>query len=332
MRYWWVNQNKTFEQETQGGYIWSPKLKSNGTMNPYYEFMREVAPGDLVYSFQGTLIRAIGVVRCAAYESPKPKEFGESGAYWNNIGWRVDVKYYFLNNQIRPKDHMNKLWNVLPSKYSPIQKNGNGNQSVYLAYVNHAMAEILNSLIGQEAQKLAGFSQIGEEISEYGPQKDVAIGLLQWEDHLADSIQNDESLITEKEAIIMARRGQGKFKESVCRYERKCRITEVDRIEHLIASHIKPWRDCDDHQERLDGTNGLLLTPTIDHLFDRGYISFENNGELLVSPRSERLSLNRMGIKTDKVINVGAFNQDQKNYLDYHRDSVFLQSRIEIRD
>lgn len=147
-------------------------------------------------------------------------------------------------------------------------------------------------------------------------------------DHLTESIQNDDSILTEKEAIIMARRGQGKFKESVCRYEQKCRITEVNRIEHLTASHIKLWRDCDDHKERLDGSNGLLLTPSIDHLFDRGYISFENNGELLISPKSDKLSLFRMGIETKKVVNVGLFNQDQKSYLDYHRESVFLRSRV----
>jgi transposase len=52
---------------------------------------------------------------------------------------------------------------------------------------------------------------------------------------------------------------------------------------HLRASHIRPWRDSD-NEARLDGENGLLLTPTIDHLFDRGFISFEDDGRLLISP------------------------------------------------
>jgi hypothetical protein len=66
-------------------------------------------------------------------------------------------------------------------------------------------------------------------------------------------------------------------------------------IEHLRASHCKPWRDSDD-SERLDGENGLLLTPSIDHLFDRGFISFENNGRLLVSPVAHQPSLEKMGV------------------------------------
>lgn len=54
MRYWWVNQNQTYRQEVKGGYLWSPKRNANGARNPFYEFMREVAPGDLVFSFVDT--------------------------------------------------------------------------------------------------------------------------------------------------------------------------------------------------------------------------------------------------------------------------------------
>ena len=79
MRFWWVNQNQTFAQELSGGYLWSPKRNANGARNPFYEFMREVAPGDLVLSFEGTFIRAIGVAHSFAYECPKPPEFGTTG-------------------------------------------------------------------------------------------------------------------------------------------------------------------------------------------------------------------------------------------------------------
>jgi len=54
MRYWWVSQNQTFRQESAGGFMWSPKRNADGRRNPFYEFMREVAPGDLVLSFEGT--------------------------------------------------------------------------------------------------------------------------------------------------------------------------------------------------------------------------------------------------------------------------------------
>ncbi|MGH8403117.1 MAG: HNH endonuclease [Gammaproteobacteria bacterium] len=104
-------------------------------------------------------------------------------------------------------------------------------------------------------------------------------------------------------------------------------MTKVDRPEHLTASHCKPWRDST-NEERLDGENGLLLTPSVDHLFDRGFIAFDNDGTLLISPVAHRLSLAKMGIPVDRLINVGQFSSGQRRYLDFHREAVFLRSRL----
>jgi len=76
----------------------------------------------------------------------------------------------------------------------------------------------------------------------------------------------------------------------------------------------------------LNGDNGLLLTPSIDHLFDRGFIGFEDNGELIISPVAHRASLERMGIETKAVVNVGGFSSGQKSFLDFHRKMVLLKA------
>jgi len=55
--------------------------------------MREVAPGDLVFSFVDTRIVAIGTAQSYCYESPKPAEFGEAGLNWEAIGWRIRVSF-----------------------------------------------------------------------------------------------------------------------------------------------------------------------------------------------------------------------------------------------
>ena len=109
------------------------------------------------------------------------------------------------------------------------------------------------------------------------------------------------------------------------RIERRCRITHVDNPVHLIASHCKPWRDAT-NKERLDGENGLLLTPSIDHLFDRGFIGFEDSGTLIISPVAHLPSLERMGIETSAVVNVGGFSEGQRRFLDFHRNSVLLRA------
>jgi putative restriction endonuclease len=130
---------------------------------------------------------------------------------------------------------------------------------------------------------------------------------------------------TERLAIIRARKGHGLFKERVAKIESKCRIAGVENPVHLVASHCKPWRDAT-NEEEFNGENGLLLTPSIDHLFDRGFIGFENNGGLIISPVAHRPSLQRMGIDTPTAINVGVFTHGQKQFLDFHRQAVLLQS------
>jgi hypothetical protein len=61
-------------------------------------------------------------------------------------------------------------------------------------------------------------------------------------------------------------------------------------------------------KERLDGDNGLLFTPNADHLFDRGFIGFDNNGDVLVSPVADVVSLVKMGVDPARRTNVGRFS------------------------
>jgi hypothetical protein len=323
MRTWWVNQNQTYAQETAGGYLWSPKRNANGARNPFYESMREVAPGDLVFSFADTRISAIGVARSYCWESPKPAEFGSAGANWENIGWKISVAFTRLENRIRPKEHMELLRPLLPAKYAPLQATGDGLQGVYLTELPAALAEVLIGLIGAEVAPLAAAAAAVKPM--------ISDDLDLWEKRLEKAVAKDKSIPeTERQAIVRARIGQGLFKERVSTIEKRCRITGVENPVHLIASHCKPWRDSS-NEERLNGENGLLLTPSIDRLFDRGFISFEGNGRLIVSPVADRPSLRKMGVETEGAVNVGVFSSGQRNFLDFHRTAVLLKADRGIR-
>tara|TARA_Y100001934_G_scaffold181610_1_gene214858 strand:- start:24 stop:500 length:477 start_codon:yes stop_codon:yes gene_type:complete len=142
------------------------------------------------------------------------------------------------------------------------------------------------------------------------------------DDEIEAAIQNDTTIDeTEKVAVNKARRGQGRFRRNLEGIEKQCRITGVSDRRLLRASHIKPWRSCDTNHERLDGNNGFLLAPHIDHLFDQGYIGFADNGELLVSSSIAGDQLERLGVGVPS--NVGVFNDIQKGYLAYHREHIY---------
>lgn len=322
MRFWWVNQNQTYRHEIPGGYLWSPKRNRNGRRNPFYDFMREVSPGDIIFSFADTHIKAIGIAGSYAYESPKPMEFGQAGAYWDNIGWRVDARFVELLGPIRPSEHMERLGPKLPETYAPLQQNGNGLQGVYLTLLPDNFAEELIDVIGREARTIVNLSRISEGIDSL-----PAVGQVEWERHEVELVlASNEIPETTRQALVLARRGQGLFKQNVQRIEHECRVTKIDRIEHLRASHCKPWRDSS-NRERLDAENGLLLSPDVDHLFDRGFISFEDNGSVLISPVAHQESLEKMGLDQALRKNVGAFTEGQRAYLSYHRENVFLEAR-----
>jgi hypothetical protein len=245
---------------------------------------------------------------------------------WSDVGWKVEVHFTELKNRIRPTDHMDVLAPRLPVRYSPLLPDGRGSQSVYLAEIPAPLFEALRELIGYEAKTAWSVAENwgDSDAANDAPMRDVTA----WEDHVKDSVEHDSAIPeTERQAVIQARRGQGLFRQRVSMVERRCRITGVSNPEHLRASHCKPWRDSS-NEERLDGENGLLLTPSIDHLFDRGFIGFEGSGRLLVSPVAHKSSLEKMGVKVGEPINVGVFAEGQRHYLDWHQEFVFLKSWV----
>ena len=85
MRFWWVNQNQTYRHEIQGGYLWSPKRNANKARNPFYESMREIAPGDLIFSFKDTRFFAILNVSNRRKSLTICRGFMKQGfIYWTN--------------------------------------------------------------------------------------------------------------------------------------------------------------------------------------------------------------------------------------------------------
>jgi putative restriction endonuclease len=320
MRFWWVNQNQTARQEVGGGYMWSPKRNKNGARNTFYENMRECAPGDVVFSYVDTRISNLGVVTSFCEESPKPEEFAAAGQQWDEDGWKVLVDYRPLGNPIRPAAHMDVISPTLPEKYSPIQADGRGNQ-VYLARVPEAMADVLLGLIGGEADSVLAAAEVRKLLPE------ASSGLMEERaDAIETEIGGDPAIPeTEKQSLVKSRRGQGLFRDRVAAIEPHCRVTGISNLVFRIASHIKPWSKCE-NQERLDGHNGLLLAPHIDHLFDNGFISFADDGTLLISPAADRESLEKMGVPCGGATNVGSFTVKQQEYLAFHRAEVFRKA------
>jgi len=272
--------------------------------------MKEMKVGDIVFSFADTYIKAIGVVTSPAQSSVKP-DFGSAGANWSDDGWLVDVAFQELGMaQFRPREHMGLLSPTLPSLLSPIRPDGSGNQ-IYLARISGGMADVLIALSRGVGDSIV--DELSQNLDFVPPNDEIA--------EVDEIIMRTDIGPTQKTQIINSRRGQGVFKAQVRQIERVCRVTKVANPRHLIASHIKPWKKSND-AEKISGYNGLLLAPHIDHLFDKGFISFEGNGNLILSSQLDNSVLDKWCI--DKNINVGSFRNEQQQFLEYHRDVVLV--------
>ncbi|WP_051543120.1 HNH endonuclease [Thiothrix lacustris] len=143
-----------------------------------------------------------------------------------------------------------------------------------------------------------------EELEEY---KNTYIGL-------------DE---TTQKSIINSRIGQGDFRARLLGlWGDCCSVTECNISELLIASHIKPWRFSNNY-ERLDGFNGLMLTPNLDKLFDRGYLTFRNNGAVQYSSLINEENYKMLGLSN--ALRLRTVHKESIQYLDFHRQHIFLQ-------
>ncbi|MBN3196126.1 HNH endonuclease [Pectobacterium versatile] len=149
------------------------------------------------------------------------------------------------------------------------------------------------------------------------------------ENTFATEIEEIEHLInskkltnTEKETIIKIRIGQGAFRDKLIKKWKGCQLTGCEHITLLKASHIKPWKDSD-NRERLDVNNGLLLTPTYDTLFDKGFISFDKEGIMLVSDEIKPFMQTLTGSKKQNNI---ILSKKQEKYMAYHRDEIYKEN------
>lgn len=140
------------------------------------------------------------------------------------------------------------------------------------------------------------------------------------EGKLADTQEYNSLSDTERQAVIKARIGQGQFREQLLNHWKCCAVTGCSEPALLRASHIKPWSESN-VTERLSLYNGLLLSPSLDACFDRGYISFDPAGRIMLSERLSLDDIEALGLN-DKM-QIDRLAPEHEAYLAYHRKNLF---------
>lgn len=132
---------------------------------------------------------------------------------------------------------------------------------------------------------------------------------------------------TEVERIVVQRIGQNLFRDGLMDlWEGRCAVTGLAVPALLRASHIKPWADCETDAERLDVYNGLLLAPHLDAAFDRGFITVQDDGTIIVGNGLDASARAVLGL--NQPMSVRGISDAHRRYLPWHRQHVFQRGSV----
>lgn len=130
---------------------------------------------------------------------------------------------------------------------------------------------------------------------------------------------------TEKEQLVKTRIGHSQLKELLINKDCQCKICGLNDERFLIASHIQRWSVSDDN-ERRDINNIFLLCPDHDWLFDKFYISFDDDGNILLSDNVDESVYDKLKITGD--ISKVTLNNENKKYMKWHREQFEKKNNI----
>lgn len=299
MAFYWVNIGKSNKIVKESKYLWAPdytftkskkKIEKAG-----WKFVPKVLKGDVIFCYFKKRIQFIAIAKNKAYSFCRP--ITEEFSKWNNEGHKIDVDLHILNNPINKDDIKDEIFTFYNKYCKPklITSSKNISQN-YLISLPDGLANLLLKLCAEDSILI---------------QKDMT----------KNNSKKSKINKTTSESIIKARIGQGKFRNDVLGlWNNTCPISKVDKSELLIASHIVSWQLSND-EEKLDPYNGLPLSPSLDKLFDKGYISFSDDGNLLFNKIYEE-NLKQLGI--DKKSRINNLNNKHKAYLKRHRDLYYF--------
>ncbi|WP_174907957.1 HNH endonuclease [Burkholderia diffusa] len=294
MEFYWVNVGLTINEVLSGNFLWAPDhtVTQSGKVQhlEHWDNVAAVKAGDLIFCCHSQRISHIAKAVAPSYSAPKPPS--RSFAEWNPDGHRVDVELIELKTPLLRDEVSGAYMSQFDERTSPSLFTSTGTlKQIYMAHLPQDAGTYLleaSQVIDRFEDALVSNGGNGKKVSK-----------------------------TTRDAIVKARIGQGKFRADLLkRWKNQCSLTGLSNTDLLVASHIHAW-SLSTNDERIDPDNGLLLAPHIDRLFDKGLISFDHEGRLLIgptlSPHDQQL------LALDRYTSLRKLTSGNRKYLARHR-------------
>lgn len=301
MSYYWVNLGVSCKEVRDYKFLWAPShsytKSGEKTVKAGWGHVPNIKKDDVIICHENKRIIYVAQARADAYPAPRP----ESRTYdeWKRDGNKVDVNLIVLDRPVPTDEFKHHIIERFNEQCEPKLFNieGNATQNYMVAIPEGVASIVLSSLDSVNLDELKQPSKAKSGSKPRKKRKATKGGV--------------------RKARSNARIGQGAFRDEVLDiWNDTCPVTNVAIPELLIASHIVSWALSDD-EEKIDGYNGLPLSPNADKLFDKGLISFSDSGQLLISPSLSVSTLNALGISEQTKIE--GLTEEHSYYLSRHR-------------
>lgn len=285
-----------FQGKARIDYLRAP-IREKGKF--FHKNILDVQKGDLIFISEKGMIVAYAFVKIDS-EKDYEKSKLEKEEYY-----RTDLEVNVLTNPFELSKYKKELdyFKAQMKRRFPYDKNYGGNQG-YLYEIPKEFTDFINSLIEEkEKEDISNFTNKSNEI---------------------EKIERKELTGRETEIIREVRANQGTFRRELLKQECKCKLCELSNEKLLIASHIKPWCKSNKY-EKLDRDNGFLFCPQHDSVFDKFFITFKEDGRILISEDLSKEDRKILNLRDHMQIEI---TEGNKKYLDWHREEFTFKNNL----
>ena len=286
-------------------------LQMNATLC-LWQFSKEIKSGDIVLVKKGLYqLLGVGVVEAPYFyvESDEYFSIGDYPRHYGNYRHRIKVRWL--------KNESVKTNRVLPRKTLTCIK-GEENIEYYMSLFDILLPDNNYHINNNRRGKVGSDYHMDFSIPK-SDDKDI-LSDEEKQEIIGEIEEGTEDLKgCERDVLIKGRVNQGVFRKRLLERYEKCCLCNVNDRRFLIASHIIPWSEAED-EEKLDPDNGLLLCPNHDRAFDGKYITFDDDGLIIIS--DELSGENRESLNIHEGMSIKMRDGNRK-YIKYHREKLF---------
>tara|TARA_B110000240_G_C13412836_1_gene415944 strand:+ start:71 stop:1093 length:1023 start_codon:yes stop_codon:yes gene_type:complete len=219
MNYFWVNQGKTYNDESLGGYLWAPQYytKKNGTNETphHWKSIELIEIGDIIINYNKKEGGIIGycIAKSNYYEANKPEfKNDEPEENWNDEGYLVDAKYISFKNPLELSKIYDEIESLFPDKYSPVANKDRVNQG-YLFQISEIL---FSAIISKSKNQLVSLEHHKKDYNEKNTEISVKFQKIKTIARKINSKRKAGEIVTESEVdhIGIAKKKHIKGKEA----------------------------------------------------------------------------------------------------------------------